>query len=80
MVTVQVLRNLVIIEIDAPESDLKTVNSYIEGFLDLMKDEGAIRWYRNKVDRFIVMPAFDWTPAEVATEFKQLVRISRGVP
>jgi ribosomal protein L1 len=75
-IRVEVRRKIVEITIfPANEDELKVLNAYIDRILSAEEEAENIKWYRNRVDYFIVMPQTDWQPQEMAMLLKRLLNL-----
>ena len=74
-INVEIQRSVVTISISASGEDLLALNAYVDLRLQNMKDEGTAKWYKNRVDFFVVKPQPDWTPQELYLEIKKRLRI-----
>jgi hypothetical protein len=75
-ISVEVRRKIVEITLHPlNEDELKVLNAYVERVLCSEEEAENIKWYRNRIDYFVVMPQSDWHPQEMATLLRRLLNL-----
>jgi hypothetical protein len=76
LITMEVKGKIVLIELHSSEdAAIKIVNLLLCECLDTFQDMEMVKYYKNRVDYFTVMPQFGWLPVELLVEIKKWLKI-----
>jgi hypothetical protein len=75
MITVEVYGKAVMVTLKTSEDNIVILNDHVEMTLDMLKGAEVVKWYKNRIDFFFVMPQEDWQPAEIVVELKKLLKL-----
>lgn len=78
VISVKEAGKVVKIELNVNLSDesIRILNAYIDQVLMDLYEEGVIRKYYNRIDRFIIKPEADWEPIMVKIEIVKLLKLN----
>jgi hypothetical protein len=78
LIDVRESHKVVKVELNVLLSDvsLRLLNAFVEQALEDLKEEGVVRKYYNRIDRFVVVPEAGWEPVMVKLEIEQLLRLN----